>query len=1294
MPVCPNIYSDSWKSLVNDIKDKYNVDDKTANEMAEHAFYTKGEIPESKEAFEILDKAFVTSTSKSIKQNIKDLFNRIVKRKPEDVGYRMGIAEGKKKAQEIEEARKKFVEEVKDYLKNNENLRGKLSEAKIDAIVNKAAKIGSSEKAFNKFTDYVDKVIKNENYSVDLKNISSSQKKMKTNWKKGMFISVSDKAARLMNFDPSTLEPDQAAKMAQIMNEFAKGKPNTAQMDEAIGMIPEPKLLEKGEETPDVITEDQPKEEKEIDYTENDNQYYDSIQAANDFISDYEGYDELKKSLDAIKSIDYEKAKELLSKNYINKLTHAISELENGNITAEVEQVVSEYRKQDFKQNVLKPYLESFIPDNVSKVSGSGEKIKKSLMAYFDNSKNLEKLFDGSNSYQDILDKIKTYSDSMTDAQLGVLDDFWFKNLYNVGQTAGQDMSEMVQLSNSISAQADEVLLETIKGDKGVIGSISNFIKKISLNKTSKLKSILEQSIPSGNIDKKLSNETKLDIAKNMVGIVMHQLDYMANSGKIEGKPFEQQLEKDRFKRGHLNNQDFEDYINQNLSNENKKNIEPLLAYAMLTDFGKTNLGDLTKDQLLGKLSKEQVEYMNKIREALDSHAGKVTSIMMRNGKVSPLLADYAPRFREGEGFDAINGNDDKVFSDMAGYNDNSLHMSAAQVKSRQNYDGAVDLDPSRILRKTSASIAKDYYLTPYAKENLGALRELKSKKGNTTQKENNISTFSGLVYDRELSKYKAKINLDRSVMSNEIPALFRAVQKPITKLLLVRATRQFADVSGNIWNTVNTYGIMNTMQDLYNKVSKENPAFIVSPKESENIIDALKNKIPTLIISKVATQYDILAEGNYTREEAEQERKVNWQDLRPISGYWATMFKKSFYEATKKEFNLKEFESNPDFYLNNFYEDLSKAAYKADYETQKSFSDLTRFGTSESVSLGFKNVDRNSVPAMIFGFMLNYQAHQYNRMKRAIGMMGTKELRGSAVKDLAAVAGSEYVYLTVANLTSKILFSSVYSVIASIFPNDKEKRKQEFQNVANMSFMDRKNYQFGLLKDNFSEVFSNDFLPNFYQLNATLFLNPRLISTAKPLIGLSLGQALFADKVAAVGKIKNRKKAAEAADEVKQEFYKYRNYGITPFPAFAGLGADKEYYDKAVSEHFQNEFGGGFFDFMGTQSGAAGAIGSETASLSELSSLVRKSVNGETTNPDEAYTAAVLKSAGIIMAFGGLNKFGSLQSLAGDANKLSNSIVRENKSIERGKTYKKSGGKSPFGSGLNSSGLNFGRIK
>jgi hypothetical protein len=219
MSICPNKASDSWKNLVKDVKNKFNVDDKTAEDLSSLAFYRKGDIPTSQEAFDTISESASFTKAKTIKENIKGLFNKILKKSPEDVGYRFGLADMKAKLDKLNETRKQFAKNVSEYLKTNEKLKGKLSDKQVDAITRKALKIGVSEKAYKKFTDYVDKVIRNENYAQQVKGVNKLLGKMKKT-----FAESESFMNRMKRVSVEDLSQEDLNTFSQMVNEYTNSQ--------------------------------------------------------------------------------------------------------------------------------------------------------------------------------------------------------------------------------------------------------------------------------------------------------------------------------------------------------------------------------------------------------------------------------------------------------------------------------------------------------------------------------------------------------------------------------------------------------------------------------------------------------------------------------------------------------------------------------------------------------------------------------------------------------------------------------------------------------------------------------------------------------------------------------------------------------------------------------------------------------------------------------------------------------------------------------------------------------------
>jgi hypothetical protein len=275
----PLAESSGWNKLVKDIKERFDLDDIRALKLAEIAFYKKGEMPSSEEAISILSNKGKDYTKTSLKEKMRDfatglktgmdkgflagqmrqgrsmaedirgleqqvasgeITQKDLEARVKELKYEVGFKEaearlageiagkrtGRKEGVDKQRAfQKEFAARVKDYLKTNEKFKGKINEKQMDAIVNKAAKIGTSERAYAKFTDYVDKVIEKENYAEDLSEGTSLRSKIKRS-----FADSDDFVKRMKKLDIEKLSPDELIEFNKLSKDYISStKPITAE---------------------------------------------------------------------------------------------------------------------------------------------------------------------------------------------------------------------------------------------------------------------------------------------------------------------------------------------------------------------------------------------------------------------------------------------------------------------------------------------------------------------------------------------------------------------------------------------------------------------------------------------------------------------------------------------------------------------------------------------------------------------------------------------------------------------------------------------------------------------------------------------------------------------------------------------------------------------------------------------------------------------------------------------------------------------------------------------------------
>lgn len=232
-----------WNKLVDKLRKKYG---ENAEKIAEYAFFSKGDMPTFEEAEALLSKGEKKSLGNTVKAGIDKMFKEFRLKDKELFGYGFGIAEGrlagemfgkrvgreqgkkegsKEREAEIKQYQQEMSDRLKLYLETNEQLVGKLGAKKINSIVKKANELGYNEAKFVKLTEYIDKVIANENYDQDLSTAESLKGKLKD-----YFADAKKVIEKMKGFDLEGLTQKELLDFSYVANKFVKSgkQPNSA----------------------------------------------------------------------------------------------------------------------------------------------------------------------------------------------------------------------------------------------------------------------------------------------------------------------------------------------------------------------------------------------------------------------------------------------------------------------------------------------------------------------------------------------------------------------------------------------------------------------------------------------------------------------------------------------------------------------------------------------------------------------------------------------------------------------------------------------------------------------------------------------------------------------------------------------------------------------------------------------------------------------------------------------------------------------------------------------------------
>lgn len=205
MPICPNKIMPEWKALIQGLKERNpKATDADIDAMAHLAFIRQGDgkIPVTEDAVRYLFKG----KTKKLKEDLKEAFKAF------KIGKQVA-------AKDITTAQKEFASRVSEYLKGSERIRGVLTDKQIAAIVRRANKIGASEKAFKRFTDYYERVVDDANYDANVADAKRLQKQL-TN----AFANAAPLINKMRRISPEDLTAKQLLKFNEIAQNFVDSK--------------------------------------------------------------------------------------------------------------------------------------------------------------------------------------------------------------------------------------------------------------------------------------------------------------------------------------------------------------------------------------------------------------------------------------------------------------------------------------------------------------------------------------------------------------------------------------------------------------------------------------------------------------------------------------------------------------------------------------------------------------------------------------------------------------------------------------------------------------------------------------------------------------------------------------------------------------------------------------------------------------------------------------------------------------------------------------------------------------
>lgn len=913
-------------------------------------------------------------------------------------GKKAGRKEG---GREEKNFQKEFATKVSVYLDELTG-KGKIDNIQAQTIARKAAKVGTSDAGFKRFTDYVDNVVERADYANEMTDIKSLQKSAI-----GKKSPLSSQIKAFTNINPENLPLDMITKYKQAL-------------DLLTGKVPNPKLMV--ELSADI----------------------EKIKAESIKVREYDAVKTAQDAMYALKDIKENKVKSI--EDYVdlikdtNRLKRKLNQLlENEDITdEEFEQITSDIATEQSQfeekyKNEINDIKDNFIND-----------IKENK---------IEPTYETSPEQKELIEEVNNIPEADL-KNLSIEDLYVLNEAVGVANDGYIDISKFHEVLTSIEANKSTGIAKELGGLKSTtIDAQAKKIAKTDITYWASRLGISEKKIGTDFWKKLIApfnkgladytkgqkefgkfvfdkfKENKIDnVQSHRIGIIIHYLQEYSKIFNDKYKNVEGAGTIDEFGLK-LNDENKTRWIPGKISEFKKKlgfkDTESRMreAYESLPKGkdGMVNLKDVYDD-----FSNGGNKYLTENeRKALDAVVDKFET------EVSPKQ-EYANNLR-GRSLEKI-----MFYMPRIEYREPSEKMTGAQPaptplriaspygKERIVRDvqksGLPMTDFGYLMNKAAKNTYEDYFLTKMLSQTRKTLdvnlKELESKPSN----QNYL-----LATKKELGE-RLKLQL-QGVKSDE-------GQKLVDRILSATAVKIFFDpvralkeaVVGFVTYPIRSKTGFRGYAEVFknNKLSDDLKSFTNSPiRIKENI-----NANFDIDTGKVSAGHGILQEGS------------KW-----LSGFteahfnnmiWMPTFRDAFKEITGQNFDGKRFTEDVS-YRNKFKKQVTDAGSVADQETMEIVGPTTTGARRRMISIPGMDIEAQGVVGKLAGFVSGYTNREYESVMKATKDFSTKIKQGDVAgaaselqKPLGIIAG-----ITMMGYLSNVTFYLQQYAIAKTLGED-----------------------------------------------------------------------------------------------------------------------------------------------------------------------------------------------------------------------------------------------------------------
>jgi hypothetical protein len=706
------------------------------------------------------------------------------------------------------------------------------------------------------------------------------------------------------------------------------------------------------------------------------------------------------------------------------------------------------------------------------------------------------------------------------------------------------------------------------------------------------------------------------------------------------------------------------------------------IAYGILTKGGVNKLSDLSKEELLALLTESQKQAISKWREHIDNTRNVVEAAMIMRGGVTAFLNEYFPR----RVFSKEGVTDIKNIEEYLAQAGGNVGVDSGQLKSRTGEVGRLDLNGNSVLYNN----LKDIYLIHEVKPVLDSIKGLDNAVENLKkEKDLAAATYAEAVSIAVANRVKNSLESNERISNDNYSFWYKSasqVSSIAARVILISQIRAVADFLSNITKLSASIAFAN--KTLKNQIFKSVTPGITSYTTDKGTFkwdDYVKVALATgSSVHRMMSNYadNFLYEFSKPKEQLQREQRVgSWQDMAVKKAGWMNRFESAFNRITGESFDHKAFADERGAYRAMYLDSVQRASDAADsyIDRQYGLASIARQPIRVNIFAPFlgrasrnlfgksPTIAKNNPASVILGFLTGYPSTQFQLFSRYIRRALSVDREVSAktraediAKAMTEVIVPSIMYNTI-RATTGILFTTTAAAVMAA-GDDEEDRKKLYKEMGSMPFWKRwltkTRIVFGEKEEKLRNAVINGMLSSA--------VDPNVNALVRPVAGLLLFK-MWKENV--IEDMMTQGKTKSEIQEAKQKIKERENtlfeaYNIRPIELF---GTSQYAQSIKINYGAQAQFEG-VEDVIKSTSGF-GILYNEVSRSMDLVKMINATDENEGLSETELYVASALKLGGVTFANIILSgKAGAaLSMLSGDMNKISNMMISDQKSIQKG---------------------------